>query len=247
VEVDALIFAGVAAAWAIYLIPKALAGHDDARRAQPIDGFSDSMRVVARREPTDDRSATLVVGDAPARVPPATEAELRALAAALSKAARRRRRTVEFIVVLGVAVVAVAAAGVVSWWYSAVPAGVLAGWLTICRFAVRAQNRRRAVVLARLAATAEIASLADEEMTVALDVTSLAAVVTDRSLWDPVPITLPTYVAKAAAPRTVRTINLGSDDVWTSGRAAADGNNDVASRPVGDVDDDPGQQRAVGS
>ena len=47
--------------------------------------------------------------------------------------------------------------------------------------------------------------------------------VTDPSLWDPMPVTLPTYVAKpAAAPRSVRTIDLDSTGVWTSGRTDAD-------------------------
>lgn len=38
------------------------------------------------------------------------------------------------------------------------------------------------------------------------------------SLWDPVPVTLPTYVHKPRAPRTFRTIDLGAPDVQTSGR-----------------------------
>ncbi len=42
-------------------------------------------------------------------------------------------------------------------------------------------------------------------------------------VWDPVPVTLPTYVDKApAAPRTVRTIDLDSTGVWTSGRSESD-------------------------
>ena len=41
--------------------------------------------------------------------------------------------------------------------------------------------------------------------------------------WDPVPTTLPTYVGKEqAARRTVRTIDLDSTGVWTSGRSAVD-------------------------
>lgn len=37
------------------------------------------------------------------------------------------------------------------------------------------------------------------------------------SLWDPVPVTLPTYVHKPRAPRTIRTIDLGDPGVQTSG------------------------------
>jgi hypothetical protein len=35
-------------------------------------------------------------------------------------------------------------------------------------------------------------------------------------------VTLPTYVSKPAARRTVRTIDLDSTGVWTSGRTEAD-------------------------
>ena len=49
------------------------------------------------------------------------------------------------------------------------------------------------------------------------------AAVADPALWDPVPVTLPTYVTKpAAARRTVRTIDLDATGVWTSGRTDAD-------------------------
>jgi hypothetical protein len=45
---------------------------------------------------------------------------------------------------------------------------------------------------------------------------------TEPGLWDPVPVTLPTYVSKPPARRTVRTIDLDSTGVWTSGRTEAD-------------------------
>jgi hypothetical protein len=44
----------------------------------------------------------------------------------------------------------------------------------------------------------------------------------DPSLWDPVPTTLPTYVSKPPARRSVRTIDLDSTGVWTSGRSESD-------------------------
>jgi len=37
-------------------------------------------------------------------------------------------------------------------------------------------------------------------------------------LWDPVPVTLPTYVNKPKAPRTIRTIDLREPDSYSSGR-----------------------------
>lgn len=42
------------------------------------------------------------------------------------------------------------------------------------------------------------------------------------TLWDPLPVTLPTYVTKAKAKRTVRTIDLGEPGTWTSGHTAED-------------------------
>lgn len=42
------------------------------------------------------------------------------------------------------------------------------------------------------------------------------------TLWDPLPVTLPTYVTKPKARRTVRTIDLGEPGTWTSGRTAED-------------------------
>jgi hypothetical protein len=66
------------------------------------------------------------------------------------------------------------------------------------------------------AETAAVAHVDDAE-------TGQIPAVTDPSLWDPMPVTLPTYVSKpAATPRSVRTIDLDSDGVWTSGRTDAD-------------------------
>ncbi|MEQ7010213.1 hypothetical protein ABN028_28945 [Actinopolymorpha sp. B17G11] len=41
---------------------------------------------------------------------------------------------------------------------------------------------------------------------------------TDPGLWDPVQVPLPTYVTKAKATRTVRTVELGEPGTWSSGR-----------------------------
>ncbi|MGB0100911.1 MAG: hypothetical protein WBP61_11590, partial [Nocardioides sp.] len=55
------------------------------------------------------------------------------------------------------------------------------------------------------------------------DTSAGMAAIVDPALWDPVPVTLPTYVGKPAATRrTVRTIDLESTGVWTSGRTDAD-------------------------
>jgi hypothetical protein len=96
---------------------------------------------------------------------------------------------------------------------------------------------------------------ADED-TVAIEVALLDAVVVPTvdggSLWDPLPVTLPTYVTKPKARRTVRTIDLDEPGTWTSGRTAQDSEL-VAQSAAAEADqaaaeDDAVEpQRAVGS
>jgi hypothetical protein len=93
------------------------------------------------------------------------------------------------------------------------------------------------------------------EDTVGIEVALLDAVVvpTDDggTLWDPLPVTLPTYVSKPQARRTVRTIELGEPGTWTSGRTAEDtalvARAKADGQAAADDTDETGQQRAVGS
>src|SRR5690606_23767329 len=130
------------------------------------------------------------------------------------------------------------------WWSVAIPGGLVVTWLVICRLQVRRLERVRnprydAVVVSP-----------DEEETVQLDAEALRAAVAaptppvagsagpveqsgqseqsgesweaGSSLWDPLPVTLPTYVTKPRAQRTVRTIDLSQPGVQSSGRSAED-------------------------
>ena len=232
-DLSGLIFVALAVAWAAYLIPKALKHHEDVVRTRSVDKFSDSMRVLARREPVDRRSARLVVPGRPAAEVEAvqgdsvvtTAEQLAARRRTVNRAARRRRRVLLVLLLLNVAVVAVATAHVISWWWAAAPAGLLLAWLVACRLMVRRERTWRpsvvdqvvdALIEEELLETAERPALMlDEE-------TGEMVAVDDPHLWDPVPVTLPTYVGKPAARRTVRTIDLDATGVWTSGRTEAD-------------------------
>jgi len=95
-----------------------------------------------------------------------------------------------------------------------------------------------------------------EEDTVAIEVPVLDAVLVPTadggSLWDPLPVTLPTYVSKPKARRTVRTIDLNEPGTWTSGHTEEDSRlvADAAPADAGSAADDEGfeeRQRAVGS
>ncbi|HYO39218.1 MAG TPA: hypothetical protein VER39_06155, partial [Nocardioidaceae bacterium] len=72
------------------------------------------------------------------------------------------------------------------------------------------------------------------------------------TLWDPLPVTLPTYVTAPKARRTVRTIDLGEPGTWTSGRTVQDA--EIAARATESPDSavaqdgsGEGGRRAVGS
>ncbi len=227
---SALIFAALAVAWAAYLIPQALRHHEDAVRSRSVDRFSQTMRVLARREPVGRRDARLVVS--PGRAPSApivttkhtsTISRARALEPdtreATNRAARRRRRVLALVVVSLLATVGVAAYGLIEWWYVAIPAGLLLAWLVACRLMVRGERARRA---AAVSAEGGESDAAIDEAPDPLEDTMQTPAITDPSLWDPMPVTLPTYVSAPAAERTVRTIDLDSTGVWTSGRTEAD-------------------------
>ena len=273
-DFSALIFVALAVAWAVYLVPKALKHHDEVVRSRSVDRFSHTMRVLARREPVDRRNARLVVTPSRATAPPVVttkplgpapvaEAHPGATAvesahAAVSRATRRRRRVLGLILVANAAVVTVAAFSLISWWYVAAPAGLLLAWLVACRVLVKGERRRWAPQARPAAAPETVAESAQEvahEVVVPVDAfedtTSTPAVV-DAGLWDPMPVTLPTYVTKPVATRrSVRTIDLDSTGVWTSGRTDADAQiareADEAERIARAQRDSGSGSRAVGS
>jgi hypothetical protein len=237
VDLSGLIFVALAVAWAAYLIPKALRHHDDVVRGRSVDRFSQSMRVLARREPVSARMAQLVV--TPARATAAAVVSTKPSAAGLSpdqqyaarrtalrKATKRRRRVLSLLVLALVAVTAACADGRIAWPYVAIPAGLLLAWLVACRLMVRKERRWQPVTELETDQPEDDAvdePLADDVGPDAPRDPKLGDPKPgDPKLWDPVPVTLPTYVSKPPARRTVRTIDLDATGVWTSGRTEAD-------------------------
>jgi hypothetical protein len=77
----------------------------------------------------------------------------------------------------------------------------------------------------------------DDKIVIAVPSVSTAG----EALWDPLPVTLPTYVTKPRAGRTVRTIDFSQPHTWTSGHIEGE---DVE---LPKRDDDSGDhRRAVG-
>ena len=76
--------------------------------------------------------------------------------------------------------------------------------------------------LATRAAEQVVSHLSGDTADAPLEVHVEPQVAPQGTLWDPLPVTLPTYVGKDRARRTVRTIDLGEPGTWTSGRTAED-------------------------
>jgi hypothetical protein len=270
VELSGIIFAALAVAWAAYLIPKALHHHDDVAQTRPVSSFSPSMRVLAHREPVNVRDARLVLnrpgaGDPEAAVPAARTVS--ASRASTRRATQRRRRVLGVLLGVNVVLVALAVLTVIGWVWQLVPAGLVVAWLIACRLMVKKERALPAsdiepVAMDESAATIEVER--NEQGFDELDPTNETQQVPvvpagdaepgntgDAELWDPLPMTLPTYVTKPAAERrSVRTIALDDSDVWTSGHTDADSamvreaeGADHAARDVGK----DGGERAVGS
>lgn len=202
--------------------------------------------------------------------PPApASAPVRRVSKAAARAAAARRRRV-LLTLLGATLVvgALAAFGIVPLWSLGVPGGLVVTWLVLCRVQVRSEDD--AAWARRRTAEPRSADPADAEDTVrveldasvaaarphALDVdavpisaedlveaTAVAVPVTTAdgsSLWDPLPVTLPTYVGKPRATRSIRTIDLGAPGTWTSGHVEGE----QTEMPVEETE--PEHRRAVG-
>ncbi|MEJ7834031.1 MAG: hypothetical protein WKF79_14020 [Nocardioides sp.] len=263
-DLSALIFVALAVAWAVYLIPKALRHHDEVKGSRSVDKFSDGMRVLARREPVGKREARLVV--TPGRSAPAVEAvaagsvlvapnreEVRARRASAARAAKRRLRVVGLILLGNVVVGVLAGLLIVPWPYAGIPAAVLVAWLIACRLMVKSE-RRGSAPQAGLPLTVD-GDVEEDEGPVTEEIAPVVADSEPERLpgsWDPVPVTLPTYVDKAPATRrTVRTIDLDSTGVWTSGRSEADSQiareGEATERAARSERTDAEKRRAAGS
>ncbi|WP_460713547.1 divisome protein SepX/GlpR [Nocardioides dilutus] len=183
---------------------------------------------------------------AAARIP--TDPRLRRQAAA--RAARRRLRVVTLILAENAVVAVLAAVGIFGWVWMAVPGGILVAWLVACRLMVR-RERAELPIVRRTRTSDPVAEPVvhdGDDATQGIPVVAEATPPRDPDAWDPVPVTLPTYVSKPVATRSVRTIDLDSTGVWTSGRSEADS---ALVRESGEAaqtrEADEGEQRALGS
>jgi membrane protein YdbS with pleckstrin-like domain len=271
-----LLFVALAVVWAVVLIPKALRHHDELAKTRSVDKVSDAMRVLARREPLRRGEARLVIDPVPqvpapqipAPRPPMDEVSRpRPSAKAAKLAARRRRRILALLLIADLGVGVAAALGRLPVWAPAIPIALTIAFLVVARVTVRRERARRARTLPPMQPVhAALTSVAMElpapvaperneqglavvsglEDTSSLPLDLMEAELVDEDLWDPLPMTLPTYVGKSRAKRSVRTIDLSAPGVSSSGHDAT-ASALVAEAAVAALDGDDNARPAVGS
>ena len=210
-----LIFAAIAVAWLAYLVPHFVKRRDDdpVETADPSDRFSDSIRIVEHgTAPLLDQDLS-EIGSYEVSTPLTRRAAINDLRRLERVAAVRRRRVLLGLLAVLSAMVGVWAVDLVPWWAVAASGALVVVFFLVSRVSVlamrRSLDRRHAdisrgssestVFLNRTTVKTEVG----REPTVGLIKDSRIPV-----LWDPVPITMPTYVSKPLAPRTIRTIDL---------------------------------------
>lgn len=218
-----LIFGALAAFWLVYLVPLILNRKDNGLldEVEPGEPFSASVTIVRHGTPLE----TAENGTAVISTPLNRRAALRELSDLDGEAARRRRIVLVFLAVCTSVVGALAGFGLVSWWTITAPLGLIVVFLGIARFTVarmRAQLDARArhirggdCVDEQTVAIEVLDETDDAENELSVELT--APVEHTGSLWDPIPITAPTYVSRPLTPRTVRTIDLGAPVAVGSG------------------------------
>ena len=214
-------------------------------------------------------TATSVTGRAAAPV-----RRLEARRAAAASAARRRRRVLLVLLLASAGVGGAVALGALPTWAPAVPGGLVVGFLVLARVLVRREHAAWDSDVRRVRAGSEptadttypaeplpqatdtdgtpVVSATEETAAFDLGLLREAVATADAaSLWDPLPVTLPTYVGKPRATRSVRTIDLRDPRVSSSGRDEADSalvaEAEAEAAAETSAEQDAAPRRAVGS
>lgn len=235
-----MIFIALALGWAVYLIPKALQQHEELARTRSVERFSSRMRIFGGAAPvTNEVGAVAIAGSAPdavasvpdrASVPELVEGRPLVTRAAARRAAARRRKVLYVLTFLLVVTAVTAGVGYLPIWTPSIPVALIVAFLVIARMTVRREQAARrpqqvAATTAPVAPAAVSEAPTDTEDTIGITRAELAAgqpVADEGSLWDPLPVTLPTYVSKPQARRTVRTIELAQGQITSSGHDPVD-------------------------
>jgi hypothetical protein len=253
-----VIFAAIAIAWLAYLVPHFVRRRDDDElldESDPADRFSDSMRIVRHgTAPLLDQDLE-EIASFEVSTPQTRRAAVNDLRRLERLAASRRRRVLLVLMAALSAVIGLCAAHLIPWWSTAIPGGLLLIFIVVARISVR-------VMLRRLDGRYREIRHGNNESTIFLSRKDFAksgivpppasgtvgVAAKSGTLWDPIPITMPTYVSKPLAPRTVRTIDLSGPGTPSSARhespVTADAPESASDSPPAD---EGGEARRVAS
>ena len=225
-----MIFAAIAIAWLAYLVPHFVRrrGDEPEVESDPADRFSENVHIVRHgTAPLLDQDLE-PIAEYEVSTPLTRRAAITDLRRLDRLASARRRRVLMLLLAAISAVIGVCAVGWLPWWSVAIPGGLLALFFVVSRISVHVMRRsldqrynaivsggnEKTVFLSRKKPedTAPEAKLADPAAPAKESKTAAGG------LWDAVPITMPTYVSKPLAPRTVRTIDLSGPDVTSAPR-----------------------------
>ena len=244
-----VIFAAIAIAWLAYLVPHFVRRRDDEDLLEdpdPADRFSDSMRIVRYgTAPLLDQDLEEI---APFEVstPQTRRAAVNDLQRLERLAASRRRRVLLALMAALSAVIAFSAVGLIPWWSTAIPGGLVLIFVVVARISVHIMlkgldARYREIRHGNNESTIFLSRKDFAKSGLATHPSSGKAHLAERpgTLWDPIPITMPTYVSKPLAPRTVRTIDLSGPEMSSSARhegpVTADGPESESESPRADA------------
>ena len=222
-----MIFAAIAVAWLAYLVPHFVRRREDeiVDEADPVDRFSDSVRIVRHgTAPLLDQDLT-ELREYEVSTPVTRRAAIADLRRLQRVAASRRRRVLSALLAILCGVVSVCSVGWLPWWTVAIPGVLVAAFVAVSRFSVHVMRRdldARYVEICRGSDEATVL-ITRKDAGKRAGAGSASAAHDGKGedkpgLWDPVPITVPTYVSKPLAPRTVRTIDLSGPGVTSSAR-----------------------------
>ena len=221
-----VIFGAIAIAWLAYLVPHFVRHREDelVGEVDPANQFADSRRVVRHGTAPLLNQDLTPISAYEVSTPLTRRAAVDDLRRLEQVAAGRRRRVLLVLLALVSLTIGASAAGLTPWWLLALPGGLLLAFVAVARISVRAMRRdldaRYREI--RRGSNESTVLLSRREVAQAAPTTATAtpATVTTATgaLWDPVPITMPTYVSKPLAPRTVRTIDLSGPGVSPAGR-----------------------------
>lgn len=223
-----VIFAAIAIAWLAYLVPhfvRRREGETVEESVHPAERFSESMRIVRHgTAPLLDQDLT-EIATFEVSTPQTRRAAVKELRRLDRLAATRRRRVLLTLLAVLSATVGICAAGLVGWGLAIVPGALLVAFVVVARLSVREMRRSLDERYHRITQGSDEKTIflsRKEAAPITPQVLAAATIDSPKSapggLWDPVPITMPTYVSKPLAPRTVRTIDLSGPGVTSSAR-----------------------------